>query len=625
VTTAAASPMTRHRAGQAAGAHGRRTGWSWWTLLVMAGLAAYLAATLDAHWVADDEGLLGQGAERVLHGELPHRDFADVYTGGLSAWHALAFRVGGVDLLTLRYAMLLVACVWLPVLFACALRFVPPVGAAILTLVAVVWSVPNYPAAMPSWYTLFLATFGFFALLRHIETGRRRWLLAAGVTGGLSILVKVTGLFFVAASALYLVASNAQPPESAQRRDERLHRPVVLLGLAGFVAALVGLLRQSLDPPHLYHFLLPGLALALGAGVAAARSGGALGGLRGLVTEAGILSAGVLLPLIVFAIPYVTTDSLSALIEGVFVAPRVRLTGGAAFAPRPPSMAAPALLLLLVLAASSVVRPQFRWVPVAAAGLTLAAAFAAGGTEVTYWIGWLAASQLTPMLVVAGCAVLMLRPPATAQARAKLYLVLAVAGLCSFVQFPFAAPIYFCFIAPLTLLAAAAVCDALGWTDRRPHAVVALLLGWFAVAWLNGRGESRLWYGLSPRIPVVPLGIPRASLRTPEPDARLYREVVDVVHRHARGDYIYAGPEAPEVYFLTGRRNPTRSLLDFTEPRLDTGSIDLALLRERGVTVLVINTHPKASRRVSDSLTAVLAAEYPGARQLGKFTVRWRE
>jgi hypothetical protein len=597
---------------------------TWWlcALTVLVALA-YLLTQLDAHWVPDDEGLLAHSAERVLEGQLPHRDFADVYTGGLSVWHALAFRVGGVDLLTLRYAIMPLVGLWLLTLFACARRFSPPAAAAVLTLLAFVWSVPNYPAAMPSWYSLFFATFGLYGLLRHLETGRRSWLLAAGVAGGLSILVKLTGLFVVAAALLYLVVRAGSVADGASVRD-RLYRPVVLLGLAGFVGALVALLRQNLDPPHGYHFLLPGIGLAVVPAVMTVQSGGRAR-LVSLAADAAVLCAGVLLPLLVFAVPYVMSGTLRSLIDGVVVAPRVRLQGSAAFAPRPPTMAAPALLLFLLLVGGIVLRPRYRWLPVLTLLGIVAVALLAGATNIVYWMGWLAASQITPILVLAGCVLLLLRPEGDPVAQGRLYLAVAVAGLCSFVQFPFAAPIYFCFFAPLTVLAAAAVLgEGAGTTDRRPHAAVALLFGVFAVAWLNGRGEGRLWFGLSPRVPVVPLGIARASLRVPEPEARLYRALVAAVHQHARGPFIYAGPETPEIYFLAGRRNPTRSVLDFTDPRLDRGSVDVRLLRERGVTAVVINTRPKLSRQLSPSAVAAMAAEYPHARQIGRFLVRWR-
>ena len=58
---------------------------------------------------------------------------------------------------------------------------------------------------MPSWYNLFLATFGVVALLRFVDTERRRWLFVAGLMGGLSVLIKVIGLYFVGAAMLFVV------------------------------------------------------------------------------------------------------------------------------------------------------------------------------------------------------------------------------------------------------------------------------------------------------------------------------------------------------------------------------------------------------------------------------------
>ena len=39
--------------------------------------AAYLLPFVDRGWIAHDDGMLGQMAERVLAGEIPHRDSAD--------------------------------------------------------------------------------------------------------------------------------------------------------------------------------------------------------------------------------------------------------------------------------------------------------------------------------------------------------------------------------------------------------------------------------------------------------------------------------------------------------------------------------------------------------------------
>jgi hypothetical protein len=49
-------------------------------LVVWAVGCAYVFHLLDRNWIAYDDGLLAQSAERVLRGEMPHRDFAEVYT-----------------------------------------------------------------------------------------------------------------------------------------------------------------------------------------------------------------------------------------------------------------------------------------------------------------------------------------------------------------------------------------------------------------------------------------------------------------------------------------------------------------------------------------------------------------
>ena len=74
--------------------------------------AGYLAAYLNRGWVAHDEGAFAQSAERVLQGELPHRDFDELYSGGLTFANALAFKAFGMRLTSLRIALFMVFVPW---------------------------------------------------------------------------------------------------------------------------------------------------------------------------------------------------------------------------------------------------------------------------------------------------------------------------------------------------------------------------------------------------------------------------------------------------------------------------------------------------------------------------------
>lgn len=156
---------------------------------------AYLAGCADRGWIPHDEGFLAQSAERVLEGELPHRDFDELYTGGLSYLHAAAFRLFGVRLLSPRWTLLIFAAAFAAAVWAIARRVAGPVAAGAVLWLAVAWSLPIYFAALPSWYNLFFAVFGALAVLRYLETDVRRWLFVAGLCGGLSFLIKLVGLY----------------------------------------------------------------------------------------------------------------------------------------------------------------------------------------------------------------------------------------------------------------------------------------------------------------------------------------------------------------------------------------------------------------------------------------------
>ena len=63
--------------------------------LIVAASLVYLWTFVPRGWVPHDEGMLGQSAEHVMLGHMPHVDYEELYTGGLTLLHAAAFRVLG--------------------------------------------------------------------------------------------------------------------------------------------------------------------------------------------------------------------------------------------------------------------------------------------------------------------------------------------------------------------------------------------------------------------------------------------------------------------------------------------------------------------------------------------------
>jgi hypothetical protein len=97
------------------------------------------------------------------------------------------------------------------------------------------------------------------------------------------------------------------------------------------------------------------------------------------------------------------------------------------------------------------------------------------------------------------------------------------------------------------------------------------------------------------------------------------------IHLRSPRILLVGAPDAPDVYFLSGRRNPTRTLYDlFDDLTLRTARV-LSALREKDVRVVAINTGLEFSNVVSDDLRAALEREYPRAESVGGFEVRWRE
>src|SRR5947207_15979047 len=109
-------------------------------LVMVAAAIVYLISFVPRGWIPHDEGMLGQSAERVLHGGLPHVDYEEMYTGGLSWLYAGVFRVAGVDLLNLRWALFVGASLAICLVYAITRRYLRPASAGLATWVALVWS-----------------------------------------------------------------------------------------------------------------------------------------------------------------------------------------------------------------------------------------------------------------------------------------------------------------------------------------------------------------------------------------------------------------------------------------------------------------------------------------------------
>jgi hypothetical protein len=589
---------------------------------------AYLATRVNRDWTPHDEGLLAQSAERLLAGQLPHRDFGDAYTGLLTAYHAMAFAIGGHSLLTLRIALLVAFALWVPVYFAVVTRFVGPWGAAIITAAAVVWSVPNYSESMPSWYNLFLATATIWAVLRYLDDGRRRWLAIAGVCAGVSVLVKVVGVYAIGGVALFLYwqrldASRGESSSTALVGWGRwMGITTAFAGAAIVPIGILGLVRHGMTSGSLLHFVFPGLALGIII---------ALAGLRSrhvrwteLSVELGVFAAGVAIPVVLFLIPFITGHAVGALWTGVFVAPLRRLVSATL---PPPSFgeAARALPIIAGLGAAALLREPLRrysaLVAVPLGGIVLVLS-----SHGSLYVDIIDAARALIPIAVSVALVLSVRSRATPSSarRQATTLVVFVAVFFSLVQFPFSAAVYFCYVAPLAILATIAVAADL--SPGIPAGVGGPLLI-FAVSFAVWRMNTREYVTLDVAGPVpkptAVLPLPRGGLRVNAEDSAIYVELVAAVRAHATNDYMYCTPDCPEAYFLAGLKNPTPTTFEFFNDSAGAGDRAQRAIRDHGVGVIALNGQFRFSTPDS-ALEEQLEDQYPHSACVGYFTVLWR-
>ena len=585
-------------------------------------------AQLDQGWVPLDEGTVAGAAEQVLRGALPHVDFTYPYTGALPFYHAIAMRLFGVTLMASRYALFAAFLLWLPAVWWLARRACGNHWAALITIVAAWWSVTIYSAAMPSWYLLFLATWIVVALERWHSTGRGRWLAVAGLAAGTAIIIKQTGLYLLAGALLGMLLCEQEQcfsrrdgttvSESGRRTD-----PLVIAALAGVAVAVVALLgARAGRSGELLELVLPvGAVLLLAASREVRLTVPGTHRLRRLLRLTAMICVAATVPIALLVLRYVGVGRGDALLagavhEGFARVPLLQSSLPSAWTILAYSLPVYALLALEYRAG------QRWWAPVigaiAAVGL-VAFGFA---SRSAYLALWYFGMSLLPAAIV--FAVVTARQGW--QRRIPLDpVVLAVAAmtaLFSLNQFPYSAPNYFAYVAPLAILTAALVA-------AHYHALPKLVFGGMALAAFAGIvlrvgsvhtvGLAATWWDDNHRLAVA-----RGGLRIPASDSALYTNILQLVTEHRGTGTMYAGPELPEMYFLSGARSPLREVYRF----LPSGTADSTQM-ERSFNVstakiVLINHAPIFLDPIPPSVLAWLAIRYPQSERIGTIEARWR-
>lgn len=200
-------------------------------------MTVYLALFLRVCWRIGDEGSIVYGAQRVVEGAIPSRDFFEVMGPGAFYWLALWFKVLGTSWLTSRLAILATAlCSAWAIHYATtrlvrgAIAVVPAIGYAICTVP--LWPGANHHFDSNMWMLL------AFAVVVGAPRFDARAGLATGVLAGIgSTIMPAKGLLMVIAVGAALTVERA-----VNRRKSPVLPGVVGMvgGFAAVGAAVVG-------------------------------------------------------------------------------------------------------------------------------------------------------------------------------------------------------------------------------------------------------------------------------------------------------------------------------------------------------------------------------------------------
>jgi 4-amino-4-deoxy-L-arabinose transferase-like glycosyltransferase len=156
--------------------------------LVFLTSAAYLFAFCRYSALEPDEGIILRGAERVLHGQVPYRDFFSFYTPGSYYLVAALFRIFGNSFFVARASIAITGGLCTVLSYVLARRLCSTGIALFAAALTAMASVSYRFLVLHNWYSTLLCCAGLYAAIRLFEARSAGWAFATGVAASLAVL-----------------------------------------------------------------------------------------------------------------------------------------------------------------------------------------------------------------------------------------------------------------------------------------------------------------------------------------------------------------------------------------------------------------------------------------------------
>jgi 4-amino-4-deoxy-L-arabinose transferase-like glycosyltransferase len=141
---------------------------------------AYLCAFLRYSSLEPDEGILLQGGQRILDGQIPYRDFFSFYTPGSFYLVAALFKVFSDSFVVARMSLAITGAACSVVTYLLARRVCSRGFAVFAAALATVAGVAYRFLVLHNWYSTLLACLALYSAVRLLESSKPAWAFATG-------------------------------------------------------------------------------------------------------------------------------------------------------------------------------------------------------------------------------------------------------------------------------------------------------------------------------------------------------------------------------------------------------------------------------------------------------------
>jgi hypothetical protein len=200
-------------------------------LLIFALTCIYLCFFRRYTSIEPDEGIVLQGAQRILRGEVLYRDFFAFFTPGSFYFLALLFRVFGSSFLVARSALVLFGGIYSAMTYLLARRVCSRGNALLVAAIASASTLPYRFEVLHNWDSTLWACLALYCAIRWTESTQWKWAFNTGSFAALTFLFeqsKGAGLVLGLGVGLTALALLSEQPNLCKRKQ--------LLGLTAGLA-----------------------------------------------------------------------------------------------------------------------------------------------------------------------------------------------------------------------------------------------------------------------------------------------------------------------------------------------------------------------------------------------------